>query len=127
MRWWVVTVLALACSGNEPHDCDKGTPTCESRLLVSLPDARTDFTLHVSDELGMQVDMSCPATDGLPAQFEAYTAECGAGQLTITTYLPFGDQVVVQLEEGLEETYTPTYQRGGDYCGNECDLGNIHL
>jgi hypothetical protein len=120
-------VLVVACNGGEPHDCDKGTPTCESQLLVSLPDSRTQFTLHVHDELGMQIDMDCPAADGLPAQFDAYSAECLAGQLRITTYLPFGDQVVVQLEEGLEKTYSPTYQRGGDYCGNECDQGNIQL
>lgn len=125
MRWWMALAAVGACSGDEPHDCDAGTPTCESTLTVALPDPRTQFRLRVSDELGMAVDMDCPAEEA--GVFEGYTAVCGGGRLTITSNLTLGSDVEVQIDEGLTEVYHPTYSKGGDFCGNECDQGTIQL
>jgi hypothetical protein len=52
---------------------------------------------------------------------------CGASQVTIETNTSFGDEVVIQLEQGLTETITPDYQKGGDFCGNPCTVGTIDL
>lgn len=128
-RLWVAGVgcLLAACGGNEPHACDNGTPTCESSLVVLLPDSRTDFRLYVTDDLGLDIVMDCPADDPTTEQQGDYTLLCGAGRLTINTFLSFGESVDVQLEEGQPKTYTPTYSRGGDYCGNPCTNGTIQL
>jgi hypothetical protein len=128
MRWWWTAAVALTgCSGDEPHECDQGTPTCESLLTIKLPDPRVDFTLHVSDDIGMDLTIDCPQSDTGALDFGDYEAWCGAGTLTITTNLPLGHELEIQLEEGQPETFTPTYSRGGDFCGNECDQGTVQL
>lgn len=124
---WAGLALAAGCSGGEPHACDGGTPTCDSALVILLPDPRTDFRLYVTDELGMDVTMDCPVTDPATEQQGDYDLVCGGGRLSIGTFRSFGDTVDVQLEEGQPKTYTPDYSRGGDYCGNPCTSGTIQL
>ena len=125
---WVLGLGLVGCSGpDEPHDCDAGTPTCESSLLVLLPDPRVDFRLHVADELGMDLVVDCPIPAGGSEDFEDYSVICGSGRLTISTFLYFADEVDVELEEGGSATYTVDHQKGSDYCANPCTSGTIQL
>ncbi|MEZ5397895.1 MAG: hypothetical protein R2724_34725 [Bryobacterales bacterium] len=127
VRWTVVGALALAgCSGGEPHECDNGEPTCDSSLVVSLPDPRVDFDMHLADDVGMDLQFHCPLPDP-EADFGAYTISCGAGRVQVDTAPYFGDDVDVQLGAGQIETYTPRYSRGTDYCSNACTQGSIQL
>jgi hypothetical protein len=119
--------LALACDGNgEPHPCDAGTPTCESSLVVTIPTNSVDFTITIDDGQGLDATIECPTPDG-GHQITGYTITCGASQVTIETSSSFGDTVEVQLEQGVPETFTPDYQKGGDFCGNPCTIGTIDL
>lgn len=120
-------VIGLSCSGGEPHPCDDGTPTCDSSLLVLLPDPRTEFTLAVSDELGLDITVDCPLADATDNQLGDYTVYCGAGRLQIDTFRHFGDAVDVQLEEAQTRDFSPDYSKGGDFCGNACTSGTIQL
>jgi hypothetical protein len=125
---WMLAVGIVGCSGpDEPHACDDGVPTCDSSLVISLPDPRTDFRIRVSDELGLDLDISCPIPEGGTEQFGDYSVICGSGRLAIDTFDRFGDVLEVQLEEGAVRTIEPTYQKGGDYCGNPCTTGTVQL
>ncbi|MEQ1564862.1 MAG: hypothetical protein ABMA64_04435 [Myxococcota bacterium] len=126
-RWMVLAAAAAGCNGAEPHACDQGTPTCESLLTIKLPDPRTAFSIHVEDDLGMDLDVDCPQLDTGGVPFGDYVTRCGGGTLTVTTFRTLGASVKVQLEEGLPETFEPAYSKGGDFCGNECDQGTIQL
>jgi hypothetical protein len=120
--------IVVACSGpDEPHPCDEGTPTCESALVVALPDPRTAFTIHVDDTEGMSLDVDCPIPDTGSEQLGDYSVICGAGRLTISTFRFFGDTIDVQLEESEVRSFTPDYQKGADYCGNTCTTGTVQL
>lgn len=122
---WVVAVALAGCPSAEPHECDGGTPTCDSSLLVLLPDGRAEFRLTV--DLGTVVlPLTCPNPDG-DLVVQEYTATCGAGQATVRTNLAFPDHVDVQLEDTQPVSYTPDYQEGGDFCGNPCTVGRIQL
>lgn len=121
-------VILVGCSGpDEPQACDAGTPTCDSALVVALPDPRVDFTLQVTDELGMDLVVECPIADTATEQRGDYSVICGAGRLTISTFKYFGDTVDVKLEESAVQTFTPDYQKGADYCGNTCTTGTVQL
>jgi hypothetical protein len=124
VRWLVVLV---ACGGDDPpHECEQGTPTCDSSLLVYLPDSRDEFDLTVELD-GTTVSVTCPDPDGGDIVVTDYTATCGAGQVTFRTHLAFPDTVVVTLEALAPEVHTPDYQQGGDFCGNPCTIGSIQL
>jgi hypothetical protein len=131
MRRWTVVALAfgVGCSGGEVHECDAGTPTCESTLLILLPDPRTDFNLTVSDGEDLDLEVRCPLQEGAEDSGSSgpYTLFCGAGRLQIDTYLSFGDQVQVQLEQAEARDFEPRYSKGADYCGNPCTQGTIQL
>jgi hypothetical protein len=128
-------LLALAagagCSGgDDPHDCDAGTPTCESTLLVLLPDPRIDFNVSVKDELGLDLQVRCPLQEGVPdtaGEDGAYSLFCAAGRLQIDSFRYFGDHLEVQLEQGEPRQFEPRYSMGADYCGNTCTQGSIQL
>jgi hypothetical protein len=120
--WWA---LAVACGGDETHPCDAGTPTCDSSLIVYLPDDRDVFTVTVGLD-GTDVVATCPSPGG-DQQVGEYTVSCGAGQVTLRTNLPFPDELTVRLEEAPPSTFEPQYQRGGDFCGNPCTLGSVQL
>ncbi len=122
--WWLVALGA--CSGDEAHPCDAGTPTCESSMVLELPDPRTQFNLRVSDELGLDLEISCPNPDSIYEE-EGVTIVCGGGSVMLYQWAPFGEEVTVQLEEAQPHTYTPRWQLGADYCGNACTLGTIEL
>ncbi|MEQ1504535.1 MAG: hypothetical protein ABMB14_20015 [Myxococcota bacterium] len=115
------------CPADEPHECDNGTPTCESSLVVLFPDPRVDFTVHVSDPLGLDLSVDCPLAEGASDVVGDYTLACGAGRLTITTFRAFGETVDVAVEEVPARTFTPDYQFGGDFCGNACTTGSVQL
>lgn len=118
--------LALACGDDEPHACDDGTPTCDSSLVVTIPTNSVDFSITIDDGEGLAGTIDCPAVAGGNA-FPGYTVTCGASQVTIETNGSFGDTVEVQLEQGIPETFTPDYQKGGDFCGNPCTIGTIEI
>ena len=120
--------LALACDGGEAHDCDAGTPTCDSSLVIVVPTNSVAFRVTVRDGLGLDTTIECPEpTTGLGNELDGYTITCQASQVTIETSSSFGDAVVVQLEQGVEKTFNPDYQKGGDFCGNPCTIGTIEL
>lgn len=120
----MMPLFALACDGaGDPHACDAGTPTCESSLVVIVPTNSVDFTLTLDDGQGLQTTIDCPEGGTL----EGYTITCGASQVTIETSSSFGEEVTVRLEQGVEESFTPNYQKGGDFCGNPCTIGTIQL
>ena len=122
-----LALCSLACSGDEVHPCDEGTPTCQSSLVVLLPDERVTFTLTLDDGQGLDITVGCPDPDAGMNVVDGYTLTCGAGRLTIETNTSFGDTVIVQLEESVPETHEPNYQKGGDFCGNPCTIGTIQL
>lgn len=119
--------LLPACDGGETHPCDDGSITCESQMILELADPRTDFELHVRDELGLELDLTCPYVQTGEYVVDGVTITCAAGQVTLVQFGPFGEEVVVQLEEGLEHTYHPSWGQGGDFCGNPCTQGTIAL
>jgi hypothetical protein len=121
--------LALACdNGGEKHPCDAGTPTCESSLVVVVPSNDVAFNLTIDDGEGLVATIQCPEPATGPGnEIEGYTVTCGSSQVTIETTGFFGDEVTVQLEQGAPETFTPDYQKGGDFCGNPCTIGTIDL
>ena len=124
-RWWLLLGL-VACGGDdETHDCDAGTPTCTSTLVVRLPDAREAFTVTVVFGDGTLV-VTCPSETG-DLVVDPYTATCGQGQFTVTTDTAFPDTFSVQLEEKPPENYTPDYTNGADFCGNPCTSGTVQL
>lgn len=127
MRTALLALTLAACGGDEPHECDAGTPTCDSSLVVLLPDPRTDFTITVSDDNGLDLVITCPDPDTGADVFGDYTVICGEGRVTIETFRSFSTNVVVRLEETFDRTFTPDYQKGGDYCGNVCTTGTIQL
>lgn len=127
MRWWVVAATVLGCGDDGTHACDAGTPTCDSSLVVAFPDGRTEFHLTVSDEYGMNVDIRCPTDQTAPVTFGDYEAQCGSGRLTITTFHTLGEVVTVKVEETAPEEFTVDYNKGIDFCGNECDIGTLQL
>jgi hypothetical protein len=126
MRWVGWLLVLAACNGDdEVHECDNGTPTCDSSLLIYLPDSRDAFNLTI-DLGGTIVTAACPNPDG-DLEVEQYTLTCGAGQVTLRTYVAFPDTISVQLESLAPETHSPNYQQGGDFCGNPCTIGSIQL
>ena len=72
---------------------------------------RTEFTLHVSDALGMDLDVDCPIPETGTEQRGDYSVICGSGRLTISTYKYFADTIEVQLEESEVRTFTRTIRR----------------
>ena len=122
--------IAVGCSDGGDADgggeCEQ-TPTCDSALVIALEDARTDFGLTVSDAVGMDIVVQCPIDEEGTEQFGDYSVICGAGRLTISTFLYFGDEVEVQLNAAEPKIWTPDYQKGIDYCGNTCTTGTIQL
>ena len=127
-RWSMILALLVGCSGDGgPHECENGVATCDSSLIVNLPDPRTDFMLAVSDTQGMDLVIDCPAMDTGVASEGAYTWFCGQGRATINTWKPFGETVTVRLGSSPARDFTPSYSRGGDRCGNTCNTGIIDL
>ena len=126
---WLLPCLALGCGGDGvKHDCDAGTPTCESSLVVLMPDNRTEFVVSVSDGVGLAVDVQCPEPDtGLGNVVEGYVVTCGGGRVTFETSAFFGDEVTVGLEQLPDRTFTVDSQKGGDFCGNPCTIGTVQL
>jgi hypothetical protein len=132
----VVVLLGLvgfpvACDEGEPHECETaGTPTCESSLLVLLPDERTQFTMRIRDEVDFDATFTCPGTDNdnILDDEPDYQYFCGAGRVTLTTNLFFERRFFVQLESGVEQQFTdPETQFGADFCGNECNIVQVQL
>lgn len=127
-RWMAAVALCTACGGDrEPRECDAGTPTCDSSLIISFPDDRTRFLLEVTDDLGMDLTIDCPDEDTGLATQGGYTWTCGAGRVTIDAHVLFGATVEVGIGATPPKAYTPDYQRGGDFCGNSCNIGTIDL
>lgn len=125
---WMLAVGLIGCSGpDEPHACDDGTPTCDSSMVVALADPRTEFTLRVKDERGLDIEVECPIPAGESEQLGDYSVICGSGRLTISTFLYFGDSIEVQLEEAAPRTFEPVWQKGADFCGNSCTTGTVQL
>lgn len=129
MRWLALLVVVSSCSGKEPHPCDEGTPTCDSSLIVLLPDPRTEFTLTLKDDAGLDIVVDCPLPEeNADGVFGDYTVICGGGRLTLQTFHYFSDVISVQLEEAEpRDLPSETYQRGGDFCGNACSTGTVQL
>lgn len=127
-RWMALAALCAACSGDDtPRECDAGTPTCDSSLILNLPDDRTIFILEVTDNLGMDLTIECPDADTGLDTLDGYTWTCGTGRATIDAHVLFGDTVEVGVGATPPKPYTPDYQRGGDFCGNSCNIGTIDL
>jgi hypothetical protein len=130
MRWSWLGVLAgvgLGCGDDSTHPCDAGTPTCASSLVILFTDARTEFHLTVTDLYGMNIDIFCPTEQTAPVTFGSYEAQCGAGRLTITTNLTLGEDVTVKVEETAPVEYFVDYNKGTDFCFNECNIGTLQL
>lgn len=125
--WWLTIGLLGSCSGEEPHDCDNGVPTCDSSLLIKMPDPRSEFTLTVKDDVGLDLVVDCPLPEGVSNVQGDYTLTCQAGALAIHTFRHFSDTVEVQLEELPAKDYPVNQQKGGDFCGNPCSNGTIQL
>jgi hypothetical protein len=130
MRWCLSLMLVASCSGDEKHACDDGVPTCDSSLLVLFEegDVRTEFTMTLEDDVGLDITVDCP----LPAEnadgvFGDYTVVCGGGRLTINTFLYFSDVISVQLEESPPRDLPVQQSKGGDFCGNACTNGTVQL
>jgi hypothetical protein len=127
-RWFLFAAVAAGCSGDdEVRACETGPATCDSSLIVNLPDPRTEFTLTLTDTEGMDILVDCPAQDTGLAGDGTYSWVCGQGRATINTWKPFGDTVTVRLGASPERDFQPDYQRGGDFCGNVCTQGSIQL
>ncbi len=114
-----------ACGGDAGHPCDSGPPTCDSSLVVKLPDSRTEFVLTVVlDDVTLVA--TCPSAAGEVVSGD-YAITCGTGQVSFRTFLAFPDSLSIQLEQAPPEVYSPHYQKGGDFCGNPCTLGSVQL
>jgi hypothetical protein len=128
----VLAVLAAGCEEDVPHDCDNGTPTCESNLVVKLPDPRTTFTIRIRDDVEFDATIECPGTDpadGVDAE-PGYHYACGGGRITLWTNLSFETHFWVQLEQGQEQEFTDQHENlqfGTDFCGNECSSITVQL
>ena len=129
MRWLALALgMLVACGEDEPRECDlENTPTCESQLIVNYPDSRTDFSLRVIDDLGMDIQFSCPAREGVPNEVGGYSWICGEGRATVFTNGAFGDNVRIQSGVDTPQDYTPDYSRSADFCGNGCTSGIIGI
>ena len=115
--------LSGGCPAEEPHDCDEGTPTCDSSLVVVLPDARPTFSMRIRDTKTFDVSFDCPGNDldNVLDQAPDYQYFCGAGRVTLQTNLSFERHFYVQLELSEEQEFRdPPTQFGADFCGNEC-------
>lgn len=123
----LVVLGGASCDGGKSYPCDDGTPTCDSSLLVLLPDPRTEFTLTLEDDAGMDFTVTCPLAEGDPGVFDDYTVVCGGGRLTITTFRYFSETISVQLEEAEPRNLPANQQRGADFCGNTCNTGTVQL
>ena len=123
--------LSGGCPAEEDHQCElEGTPTCDSSLVVVLPDARPVFTMRIRDEVALDATFDCPGTDldNVLDQAPDYQYFCGAGRVTLTTNLFFERRFFVQLEAGVEQQFTdPDTQFGADFCGNECNIVQVQL
>ncbi|MCA9494218.1 MAG: hypothetical protein KC621_30030 [Myxococcales bacterium] len=122
-----IVPLLLGCDGGQTHACDDGSITCESSMVLELADPRPAFDLHVADELGLDLDLTCPWEQTGQYVVDGVTITCGTGQVTLEQFGSFGVEITVQLEEGLPKTYPADWQIGGDFCGNPCTLGTILL
>lgn len=124
---FVVTAAVLGCAADGTHPCDAGTPTCDSSLVVQFTDQRTEFHLTVTDEYGMNIDVRCPTEQSGPVTFGDYQVVCGAGRITIETFRTIGENVTVKVEETAPDVYFVDYNKGVDFCGNECNIGTLQL
>jgi hypothetical protein len=131
MRWTLSLWLVASCSGEDPHPCDDGVPTCDSSLVVLLEegDLRTEFTLTLKDDVGLDIVVDCPLPEeNADGVFDDYTVICGGGRLTISTFRYFSDVISVQLEESPPRDLPVEPQsKGGDFCGNTCTNGTVQL
>ena len=115
--------LSGGCPADEPHECDEGTPTCESSLVVVLPDARPEFAMRIRDDADFDASFDCPGNDldNILDEEPDYQYFCGAGRVTLQTNLAFERHFFVQLESGVEQEFRdPPTQMGADFCGNTC-------
>lgn len=128
-RVLALAMLGAGCEEDMPHDCDAGTPTCDSSLLVLLPDARTNFQVRIRDDVGFDATIVCPSTDidNILDQEPDYQFFCGGGRITLSTYLHFEDHLFVTLEQGQDQEFNPAPQYGADFCGNICTLITLQL
>ena len=128
-----VLALALmvpACEEDVPHQCDDGTATCESTLIVLLPDPRTTFQIRIRDEEGFDVTIDCPTDDpdNIIDTAPDYQYFCGQGRITLATNLFFKTPMIVTLEQGTDQEFrTPDIQYGSDFCGNPCTSMTLQL
>jgi hypothetical protein len=130
MRWYLSLMLVASCSGDEKHPCDDGPPTCDSSLVVLLEegDDRTQFTMTLKDDVGLDITVDCPLPEeNADGVFDDYTVVCGGGRLTLSTFRYFGDTISVQLEESPPRDIPVQQSKGGDFCGNACTNGTAQL
>jgi hypothetical protein len=129
-RVLALALLGAACEEDVTHACDAGTPTCESSLVVLMPDPRTMFTVRIRDDVGFDATITCPSTDSDNFIDEEPEVQffCGGGRVTLATYLHFEDHLFVTLEAGADQEFDPPpTQFGSDFCGNTCTLMTIQL
>jgi hypothetical protein len=123
-------LLGAACEEDQPHECDEGTPTCDSSLIVLLPDPRTDFTVRIRNNEGFDATIDCPSSDpdNILDEEPEYQYFCGQGRVTLATYLFFETPMIVTLEQGLDQSFdNPDIQYGSDFCGNACTSMTLQL
>jgi hypothetical protein len=125
-----LAMLGAGCEEDVPHACDAGTPTCESTLIVVLPDARPIFNVRIRDDVGFDATISCPSDDpdNFIDQEPDYQFFCGGGRVTLSTFLHFEDHLFVTLEQGQDQEFNPPpTQFGSDFCGNPCTSMTVQL
>ncbi len=127
----LAVILGLtACGPSEPPDCEvSGVPTCDSELIVQFRDGRSGpFRITLADNQGMSLVIDCPDLDTGLNELNGYTWVCGQGRVTVNTVENFfGDTILVGVGFGEQESVEPTWQRGGDACGNPCRSATIEL
>ncbi len=129
-RVLALALLGAACEEDVPHECDGGTPTCESTLIVLLPDPRTTFQIRIRDEQGFDATIDCPSDDpdNIIDTAPDYQYFCGQGRITLATNLYFQTPLFVTLEQGQDQQFaSPDIQYGSDFCGNPCTSMTLQL
>jgi hypothetical protein len=129
-RVLALTLLGAACEEDLPHECDEGTPTCDSSLIVLLPDPRTTFQVRIRNDAGFDATITCPSDDpdNILDEEPDYQFFCGQGRVTLATNLFFETPMFVTLEQGLDQQFdNPDIQYGSDFCGNTCTSMTLQL
>jgi len=87
----------------------------------------TEFTVTLTDTNDMNITAECPDADTGFDTADGYSWICGQGRITVTGSVPFGATVSVRLGSANRRDFMPDWSRGGDLCGNECNMGVIQL